>query len=225
MMWIKRISKENKKLLVFNRILRNQSLDKWIPCCPYCNSYRVIKKTNIKRERKGRAEKYSCKDCNHVFTFDDCFEWTHYPPGVVGDIFYSIAKGMSLRDTTDFIKDRHEIDIDRKTVINISINCAKMLEGYRDKIDLKLLHPTVWEIDEMYLSRGNGKFFKALTVLDTDTRYILAIYVTNEIDYKSAKKTIEIALSNSVRPPIVFKCEKNAAIMKVANDVLPKKQE
>ncbi|ADC64590.1 hypothetical protein Ferp_0413 [Ferroglobus placidus DSM 10642] len=225
-MGVKRISipKENReKLLVFNRLLRNQTLNKWNPSCPHCNSYHIIKKTDIKRERKGYAKKYLCRDCNSTFTFDNCFEWTHYPPRVVGDIFHLIAKGESYRDIIEFIKDRHGVEMDRKTVINISRYCTERLEMFRKKIDLKLLHPTVWEIDEIYLPRGKGKFFKALTVLDIDTGYILIIYVSNEIDYESAKKTIELALNNSIRPPRKFKCEKNAAIIKAASTLLPKK--
>jgi transposase-like protein/predicted RNA-binding Zn-ribbon protein involved in translation (DUF1610 family) len=137
--------------------------------CPACGS-KMIKKAGIRRNRSGDIQRYSCEECEKLFSINIGFERMKHNPKAVTAAMQLYFSGESLRNTQRSLK-LLGVEVSHQTISNWIEKYITLMKNYVEK-----LNPNVgetWRADEVYVKvRGNMKYLFAL--MDDETRFWIA---------------------------------------------------
>ena len=183
--------------------------------CPACNSESVIK-----HGKRNGYQRYLCKDCRKKFSDSGNTQGHRYPPEQIGAAVRMFYSGMSYKAIAEHMEDMFDIPEPSKRAI------YQWVKEYTDAAtDGMAEHPVKtggdWVADEMVVWVGGEKYWH-WNIMDADTRYILASYLSKNRDTRAATAVMKRAKAAAAEPPKTIKTDKwrayNRAIAKVFPD-------
>jgi len=162
--------------------------------CPYCKSINVISRGKRKNQ-KGDAQVYGCKDCNRRFTKDLGFNRMKHTPESITLALDLYFKGMSDRKIVDHLKQFHKVSVVHTTVLRWIKKYLGLLGKYAEKNKVNV--GNIWHSDEttVFIKKENEKrYYQWIwNVMDSKTRYLLACQVTEDRFVNDARKALKQA--------------------------------
>jgi putative transposase len=156
--------------------------------CPYCHSH-DLKKYGVRHNKSGDLQRFACKVCAKVFTFNLGFErMKHNPQGITAamQLYFS---GESLRNTQRSLK-LIGVEVSHQTVANWISKYTAIMKNYVDKLSPNV--SSTWRADEVYVKiKGDLKYLFAL--MDDETRYWIAQEVADTKDRHDARSLFKDA--------------------------------
>ncbi len=188
--------------------------------CKYCQSENTIKKGLYKG-----VQRYWCKECKRKFKADDRLFKMKLPADQVSRALNSHYEGLSIRSICRQIKEETGSEPSTNAVYG-------WIEKYTDVAvnSIKDYHPKVgdtWICDETFVrvdkSKANvenpysksrkAKWVVFWDVIDADTRYLLASYLTTTRGTKDAQALMEKAAKVAGKVPKVVVTDNLAAYL------------
>jgi len=180
--------------------------------CPYCKSKNIIKNGFYKYN--GNVEqRYLCKNCGRVFQNNSTS-----PFHQMRHAKHVILFGVRLY--TEFYLSGNECSILIKDVMNIRVsgrsvlNWVQKLAPFFQKLSrlYKPRYSDIWYMDEMFVNRKGskkrpGKQSYLFTVYD-EHRQVIATFLSNRRDSKSALKTFKMAIKEAGFYPSIVSTDK-----------------
>ena len=158
-------------------------------CCKYCGS-----ENYTKYGKENNKQMYKCKECNRKFVDNLYFENLKVSPKVICVTLDLYFKGISLRKISDHLKQFYELDIHFTTVFYWIKKHVTIMDEYVRQFKPNL--SDIWNVDEMMIS-VNGNWFYLWNVIDDETRFHLASYVSERRTTNDAKMALRTAKKRS----------------------------
>ena len=182
------------------------------PICLYCNSRNVIK-DGFYKYKDGVEQRYLCHDCSKTFIERSTSPFTRmrFSKHVVlfGVRLYT-EFFLSANECAILIKDVMGVNVSGRTVLN----WVQKLAPYFQKISrlYKPEYSDIWYMDEMFVNRKGsklrpGKQGYLFTVYD-ENRQVIASFLSNKRDSKSALKTFKMAVEETGFYPKILSTDK-----------------
>ena len=142
--------------------------------CPANASHRLVRDGHRTTKRKGKVQKYLCRDCGKRCPGLPGLRRWHASATTISDALSLVSKGMSLARVAEDIA-RRGPEFHRSTIYRWTAAYGPLMEGYAGKI-----RPWTgyrWHCDEVYFKiLGNGAYL--FTVMDYSTRFVLSYMVS-----------------------------------------------
>lgn len=153
-----------------------------VTACPSCNSPN-IKKSGIRHNKCGDIQRYACKDCSKIFSFNLGFERMKHNPRGITMAMQLYFSGESLRNTQRSLR-LLGVEVSHQTVANGIGKYTAMMKAYVDNIKPDV--SSTWRADEIWIKvKGDMKYLFAL--MDDETRYWIAQEVADSKDKHDAR--------------------------------------
>jgi len=174
-------------------------------CCPHCscpdfskNGFSFSKKQNIKKQ------KYICNNqyCKKQFRFDVGFKGlkVKVTPEIIAQVMQLYFTGESLRNIA-ILLNMQGVKIQHVTVLNWIKKYTRLMKVFLDQFTPQVSDK--WMCDELYL-KINGKPKYLFAMMDFETRFIIAYYITDSKKTHNANKLLQIARAKAQKPPKIF---------------------
>ena len=161
--------------------------------CPKCGSVDIIRK-GVRDTRSGLIQKYMCKSCGAYFSDREGFNGLrHNPIAVIVslDLYY---KKVSLRDISHHLRQVYGIEVSHSTVHRWIARYIRLLRRVEEKLRPKL--GDTWQMDDMIVKfRGEPGY--VWNILDMETRYLVAMTISDGRGTEEALKAIKEGLKKS----------------------------
>lgn len=153
------------------------------PTCDHCKSNNVVQ--NGKRNNKsGIINRYLCKDCGHRFTDNQGFQKKRAEPEKIAlalDLYY---RGLSIRKVAEHFQQVHNLDVCHMTVYRWIEQYSRLASEWMNKQEIHTSER--WHFDETVVN-VNGKARFLWNILDSKSRYLLAIHVSENRSLQNAR--------------------------------------
>ncbi len=154
--------------------------------CPACGS-QDVKRSGIRHNKSGDIQRFACKDCSKIFSFNIGFERMKHNPKAVTTAMQLYFSGESLRNTMRSLT-LMGVEVSHQTVANWIAKYTRLMKTYAD--NLKPNVSSTWRADEVWIKvKGDLKYLFAL--MDDETRYWIAQEVADTKDKHDAKTLFE----------------------------------
>ena len=182
--------------------------------CPGCGHNQVIKNGN-----QAGQQRYQCKACKKQFRANGKSTGRRIPDEQAGGAVRMYFGGMSYKQIGETMADLYNIPEPSK---------ASVYEWVTDfgqqAVKEMAKHPAqvgdTWVADEMMVQVGGEKYWN-WNVMDEDTRYILASYLSKNRDTAAARAVMRKAKANSAVTPTEIKTDKWRAYLRAIREEFP----
>jgi transposase-like protein len=153
--------------------------------CKWCGSANVIKHG----VDKG-VQQYFCLNCKRQFSMVDAPYGMHTSVEQIGASLEMYYTGLSLSDIAQFLKQTYNTPVDRSTVYRWLIRYTKdainIFEEFKPKVS------DTWIADETAI-KFEDKLYWIWDIIDRDTRFLLASYLSPNRGTREARILMELA--------------------------------
>ena len=165
--------------------------------CKFCGSPNLIKR-GVRKNKSGRVQRFSCKDCGKRFVVNAGFEKMKATPQVVTVSLDLYFKGISLRKIVDHLKQFYGVKVTHVAVFKWIKKYVELIKGYVDSLIPDV--SGIWHSDEMTVNI-NGELQWIWNVMDNETRFWLASQITEQRQTVDARNVlVEARNVAKVRP-------------------------
>ena len=182
--------------------------------CPACQSENVVKK-GVRNEQ----QRYLCRECNKSFRASGKAEGRRMDADLMGAAIGDYYDGKSYKKIAEAIEKEYDIPEPSKATIYEWVRDYTK-EAVDSMEDVKVPTGGNWVADEMVVKVGGQKAYN-WNVMDEDTRYILASYLSHRRDGHAARAAIRKAAEAADKPPKSITTDKWRAYIKPIKDILP----
>ncbi len=184
--------------------------------CPYCAGADVIKYGTRSGYQVFRCK---TKGCEKRFNSTGTTHGRKVPPEYIGAAIRMYYSGMSYKAIAEQIRDAYDIPEPSKATVYEWVRdyTQAALETMKDYPAHTSGH---WVVDEMMLDVGGDKYWN-WNVMDHDTRYLLASYLSSERDQVSAEAMLRKAAAASANPPQSINTDKLPSYVPAIKKVFP----
>ena len=169
--------------------------------CPHCASDHVIKVG-----KRSGYQRYQCKACNKKFHANGNAPGKRFSANQTGAAVRMFYSGLSYKQIAENMTEQYDVPEPSK---------ATIYEWVKDYTDVALREMKQhkaqtgdeWVADEMQLKVGGQKYWN-WNVMDSDTRFILASYLSKRRDSRAAATVMRKAALAAAKPPKTIKTDK-----------------
>lgn len=167
--------------------------------CRYCGDSDVIIRRGFAYLKSGRVQRYYCKRCRRRFNYRSGLE------GMRGEAIAIVlsldlyCRGLSLRAIAQHLQSVYAISVSHTTIYNWIRRYVNFVDRYLS--DSRINVGTRWHCDETVL-KVNGRHLILWTVLDSETKMIIAEHLSNKKDSEEAYRLLKKALERSNGKPL-----------------------
>jgi putative transposase len=166
--------------------------------CKYCNSKNIIRFGTHTDIDSHEIQRYFCKDCQRKFTELDTLEKMKTPIPVIGATLNMYYSGMSLDSIQTQLKQDYGLDVSQMGIYDWIIRFTK--DAVQRTQNIKPKVGNVWIADETELDvSGRKAWFWDL--IDRDSRFLLASYLSFSREAEDAQILIEQAIKRAGKTP------------------------
>ena len=167
-------------------------------CCKFCGSENFIK-----YGKKNKRQQYFCKDCKRKFVDNLHFEKLKADPKIICLTLDLYFKGVSLRKICDHLKQFYELNVVHTTLLKWIRKYIRIMDEYVRQFRPQL--SDIWNVDEMMINI-KGEWHYLWNVIDDETRFHLASYVSKRRTTNDAKMALRTAKkrSHNKRPMFII---------------------
>ncbi|MGD0353382.1 MAG: IS6 family transposase [Dehalococcoidia bacterium] len=153
--------------------------------CKWCGSTYVIK-----HGIDNGTQKYLCLECRREFSTLDAPYGMHTTVEQIGASLAMYYTGLSLSDIVQFLKQAYDNEVERSTVYRWLIRFTKDAIGIFEEFKPKV--SDTWIADETAI-KFQDKLYWIWDIIDRDTRFLLASYLSPNRGAKQAQILMERA--------------------------------
>lgn len=167
-------------------------------CCKFCESENFIK-----YGKKNNRQQYFCKNCKRKFVDNLYFEKLKADPKIICLTLDLYFKGVSLRKICDHLKQFYELSVVHTTLLKWIRKYIIIMDEYVRQFRPQL--SDIWNVDEMMINI-KGEWHYLWNVIDDETRFHLASYVSKRRTTSDAKMALRTAKkrSHNKRPMFII---------------------
>lgn len=171
--------------------------------CKFCNSRDIV------RNGKRRGTQYwLCKNCGRGFVDNKALPKSKYPVETVASALYLYFTGSSLNDIRRHTEQQYKILPSDSTIYSW---VRKYTNVAQEAIkDLKPKVSDTWIADETVI-KISGKNYWLWDIIDSETRFLLATYLSPNRGTTQARKLMELASERAGKVPSVVITDKLAS--------------
>jgi transposase-like protein len=174
---------------------------KRLSVCPYCKSEKIIKKGTRTTEKRGKIQRYFCKDCKKKFVLNDGFYRMRFVDKMITSVLDLYYRGMSLRKIKEHLQVYYEYFCSHMTILRWIRKYAKMIGNFVDKI--KVNNSNCITFDEVeYKTKKQKSFF--IGVMDIESRFIVSSEYSLDRELGTFINILSKAKRNSINPTLNF---------------------
>ena len=165
--------------------------------CPHCKYSNVVK-----NGKYNTYQKYKCKNCSLQFSERSLsfFARHRFPEEIIKDAVL-FGHFVSTRNVSFLVKESKGFTFTNMTAYNWIKKFAIFLMKNIKKHDFS----NIWHVDEKFVKvKGSKGDFDYLWVVEDDKNSIVAVYVSDKRDAKSAKIVLELAKKRAFKPPDII---------------------
>ena len=181
--------------------------------CPYCQSILVVK------NGRGRnsEQRYLCRNCSKRFTDKGATAGRSYSPNVIGAAVRAYYSGVSYKQIAEGLEEQYDVPEPSKATIyrwvsEYTDHAVKATKGHKAHTGSE------WVADEMVVTVGGQKYWN-WNVLDADTRFILASYLSKRRDARAAKTVFRRAQASAANLPRTIKTDRLKSYIPAIEDL------
>jgi putative transposase len=161
--------------------------------CPQCGTGDIIKYGT----RKG-TQIYKCKPCNVKFTGSGAMPGRRIPPDQVGAAVSMFYRGLSLAEIQRTFEHVYDFKPSTGSIYEWVVDYTRL--ALQEMRVFKPRTGDTWVADEMVLRIGGRKYWN-WNVMDADSRYLLAAYLSPTRTTRDAETLFRRARANATRTP------------------------
>jgi len=165
--------------------------------CRYCG-FDIIWKYGKNRNSEQR---YKCPQCGKVFLNTDALPKMSVTVRQLGDVIGQYYGGLSYKELRRQFKQQHDTDMSRSSFHRWLTKYSKIAVDEANKHKPEV--GDVWLADECVLKIGGRKIW-CWDIIDSDTRYLIATYLSPTRTTQDAKKLMEKAYEITGKAPKVI---------------------
>ena len=143
-----------------------------------------------------------------------------FSPDVVITAIDLYCRGLSLRQVAEHLRRVHGIKVSHSTVYNWIKRFARIIHEHTKHVRADVSDR--WCADETIV-RINGRDFILWSLLDTETRFLLAMRISASKRAEEARKLLREGLNRAARRPTEFVTDGNKAYEKAIDEEFGKK--
>jgi len=167
--------------------------------CPLCSSIDSVIKDGLSESRSGFTQRFFCKKCNHGFSPKTGFEGAHGQALAIVlslDLYY---RGLSLRQISEHFQSVYGIIVSHGTIYGWIKRYVELVSGCVEKVKVKCGER--WHADETVV-RVRGKHLVLWSMLDGETRLLLAQHIDKNKNAEEAYKLLDEGLRKTENKPL-----------------------
>ena len=168
--------------------------------CPVCKQTTNVIKRGVRFNRNGQTQRYFCKACKRRFTGRTTgFEGMKNRADIIAtslDLYY---RGLSLRQIVQHLETSHKIKISHGTIYYWIKKYVELITKYTQGLNAKFSER--WHADETVL-KVNGRHLLLWSLLDSETRFLIATHISQKRGEEDASKLLKKALTTSKEQPL-----------------------
>jgi transposase-like protein/DNA-directed RNA polymerase subunit RPC12/RpoP len=161
--------------------------------CPRCGSLDIWKYG----VREG-VQEYLCAKCKRKFTARDLPYGMRTPVDQIGASLAMYYNGLSLADVAQYLRQTHDNPVDRATVyrwlIKFTREAIEVFKSVKPKVS------DTWIADETAIKFADELYW-IWDIIDRDTRFLLASYLSPNRGTREAKRLMELASECADKAP------------------------
>ena len=161
--------------------------------CKWCGSKDIIKKGI-----SNGIQEYLCQKCGRKFNAKDAPYGMRTEVEQIGASLNMYYTGSSLSDIAQHLKTTYDNPVDRSTVyrwlIRFTREAIKLLDPYKPKVS------DTWIADETTI-KFEDKLYWIWDIIDRDTRFLLASYLSPNRGTREARILMELASKRADKAP------------------------
>ena len=183
--------------------------------CPDCESA-AVKKHGF----QSGEQRYFCKVCKKAFRSNGKAQGRRMDAEMMGSAIQDYYTGRSYKQIAEGLEKEYDLDTEPSKA-----TVYEWVRGYTDKAVKEMGNHKArtggdWVADEMVVKVG-GKNAYNWNVMDQDTRYILASYLSYRRDGHVARAVMQRAAEAADKPPKTITTDKWRAYIKPIRDIFP----
>src|SRR3989344_8471956 len=197
--------KHIKAIQLFQKLKNKTEVEELLPEtketineCPSCKSSNLIKR-GLRNSKKGKIQRYSCKDCRKRFTASPIkyIQIDTKNICLVMDLYF---KGLSLRDIQDNIFQFHNIKVSHESIRRYIRKFSKLMDNYvNNQVKGKLQLGNQIQCDEQTVKIGKEKLWN-WNAIDVKTKYLVANNLSKSRYFNDIKAIVTKVKEEGVRP-------------------------
>ena len=198
--------------------------------CSSCQGLDVIRR-GFNYVKDYRVQKYYCKSCNKIFSYENRLPKNHVSSEIVGLCFDLYFKGLSYRVIRQQILEKYDLKISHTTIYYWIQEYTDIMKKYVDTLKPKV--SVVWQMDETVISfKGRKLFLKdyrmvkggkwCWVAIDTVTRFVMDMYLSESTTMVEASKFFERIKNIITVEPEVISTDGNGSYIKPIKTFYPK---
>ncbi len=163
--------------------------------CSRCYSHKMKKSGFRIMKDETKRQRYTCLDCNHRFVLrENGFRRVKADPMIIQEALNLIMCGLSYRDVARHLRETKGLRIGCTTVYYWFGKYMRVIKEFVDSILLPPQTGEVWSVDEMMVNvkntrkTGKGFYVWFWSIVDPDTRFIIASEVSKNRNSNDARK-------------------------------------
>jgi len=170
--------------------------------------------------KSGPVQRYLCKNCGRKFVSRYGLEGLRFSPDVVITAIDLYCRGLSLRQVAEHLRRVHGIKVSHSTVYNWIKRFARIVHEHTKHVRADVSDR--WCADETVV-RVNGRDFILWSLLDTETRFLLAMQISASKRAEEAQKLLRKGMNRATRRPTELITDGNKAYEKAVDEEFGKK--
>jgi len=168
--------------------------------CPVCKKTDHVIKRGVRFNRSGKTQRYFCKTCKRRFTGRTTgFKGMKNRAEVIGTALDLYFHGLSLRKIVQHLETSHKLKISHSTIYYWIKKYVELITKYITVLNANFSER--WHADETVL-KVNGRHLQLWAMLDSETRFLIAMHISQNRSEEEASALIKKALKTSKEQPL-----------------------
>jgi len=168
------------------------------PHCPKCKSKEFIIKRGYRYNKSGPVQRYYCKKCMVKFTYRTTFKSMKNKVEAIVSALDLYFRGVSLRQLAEHLELTYGIKVSHGTIYNWIKRYVQLVNKYINR--LKANSSERWHMDDT-LIKVSGRHMVVWALLDSETRFLLALHVSGKRGAEEAQTLIKEGIKTAKNEP------------------------
>jgi putative transposase len=166
--------------------------------CPHCQSSDYVIKRGYAYEKTGKVQRYYCKKCGRRFNYRSGLEGRRGEALAIVLALDLYFRGLSLRQISEHLESVYGVKASHTTIHGWIKRYVELVSHVTDEIKVKT--GSRWHCDESKL-KVKGRHIILWSVLDSETKVLIAQQISLKRDAETACKVLNEALGKAHAPP------------------------
>jgi transposase-like protein len=168
------------------------------PNCPRCTSSEFVIKRGLRYNKSGPVQRYFCKNCKTKFVSQTAFKGMKNKATAIVSALDLYFRGISLRQLAEHLELTCGIKVSHGTIHNWVKKFVQLVNRYIDMLQAK--PSSKWHMDDT-LVRVSGRHMVVWALLDSETRFLLALQISSKRGAEEAQRLIRDGLRRAKNTP------------------------